>query len=359
MDTVSQRFARSALAWAITCLAIAASTPDLNLPPGLLAQAFGPEVTAVAVGDASGGRGVFSRVLRVTLVWPAEPGRGVGRPGSVVVKVPVAGPNGEAARASGAYLREAVAYTQVLPRSPVATPTAYLVATDDEGGADLVLEDLGERRAVDQLDGLGPDDVVAVAGELRSFHDHWRSRPELDRLNVRRAAPAAFAPEALARGLATLRHRWNDDRIRPWLATFERLVEHRAALVERFATAANPTLCHGDPRADNIVFEPTGRPVLFDWQQLAVQLGEADVAWLAATSLEIDDRRRLDDRLLAAYGGDIDRYRLGLVLPGLAVLLLAQRELDDERVERFVAATIVRIGAAITDFDVPGLVTGA
>ncbi|MEL7158321.1 MAG: phosphotransferase, partial [Actinomycetota bacterium] len=356
---VSQRFARSALARAIACVAIAPPSPDLTVPPALLERAFGPGVEVVAVHDANGGRGVFSRVLRVTLAWPTTSHRTPGRPDTVVVKVPVAGPNGEAARAAGAYRREALAYTDVLPTSPVATPRVHLVTTDDRGGADLVLEDLGALRAVDQLDGLAPADAVAVATALRDFHRHWRERPELAQLDVRRTTPAVLDPGALAQGLVALRQRWDHDDIRPWWPTFDRLVERRSALVARFAAAGRPTLCHGDPRADNLVFGTDGSPVLFDWQQLAVQVGEADLAWLAATSLTVDDRRRLDDTLVEAYGGTTDHYRVGLVLPGLAVLLLAQRQLDDERAERFVATSLARIGAAVTDLDVPGLADGA
>ena len=82
---------------------------------------------------------------------------------------------------------------------------------------------------------------------------------------------------------------------------------------------------------------------------MAVQFGEADLAWLAATSLTVETRRQVEADLIAAAGGNPERYRLGLALPGLAVLLLAPRELPSERAERFVAVSLQRIAAALAD----------
>ncbi|MGF1599517.1 MAG: phosphotransferase family protein [Acidimicrobiales bacterium] len=333
-----------------------------DLDAGLLAlvhRALPVGFTVVGHGDAGEGRGVFSQVTRVALRWPA----GHDGPASVVLKVPAAGANGIAAARAGAYRREALAYRRVLPSSPVAHPHPYLVETSpapgaaDDGGerqveiVHLVLEDLGHHRRVDQVDGLGADDAVAVAVELRRFHDRWAGDAALDDLDVRRATPTALDPAALERGVDVLRTRWAD-RVDPAAAAaLARAFADRAELVARFAAAGPVTLCHGDPRADNLVFGEDGRPVLFDWQQLAVQIGEADLAWLAATSLTVDDRRRADRALVEAYGTTVDRYRAGLVLPALAVLLLVQREADDERTRRFIAASVDRIGTAVADLD--------
>lgn len=364
-NTLSQRFARSAHWTPITCLAIAPPTPDSLVPRALLQETFGPEVTAGPAVDVNGGRGVFSRVIKIPLLRAGSASTAASDhsvetdssiPRAVVAKLPIPGPNGEAARTSGAYAREALAYQRLLPTSPIASPAVYAVA-EDADGTTLLLEDLTGHRVVDQLDGLGADDAVAIADELATFHRHWHRHPELDRLDIRRSTPSALPPAALDAGLSALRSRWVDATDDLRLATFEAMVARRAELVERFSSAPAPTLCHGDPRADNLAFDPApgGRPILFDWQQVAIQAGEADVAWLAATSLEVDRRRAVEEQLLAAYGSTIDRYRVGLILPGLAVLLLAQRRAADERTSRFIATSIDRIGAAITDLEVPAL----
>ncbi|MCP3988806.1 MAG: phosphotransferase [Actinomycetia bacterium] len=332
--------------------------PDDPIANELLGKAFGAEPGSVenttpfeilSIIDANRGRGVFSQILRVALRWP--PGSRPDRPSSVVIKVPAAGPNGEAGRRIGAYHREALAYRRFLPDSPIQSPKAHLVETDDGGGASFVLEDLGQHRVVDQLDGLSIDDATQVTIHLARFHRYWAKSPHLAGAGVRANTPTTLTPEALEAGLDALQTRWQSELDSPQIRAFQRLVANRAETVAAFANTSDdgPTLCHGDPRADNLVFDAEGTPVMFDWQQIATQFGEADLAWLAATSITTDERREADHDLVAAYGTTIDRYRLGFVLPGLTVLLLAQRQANDERSWRFIATSLQRIGSALDD----------
>ncbi len=303
--------------------------------------------------DASGGRGVFSTVLRVSVEAPSGPS-------SVVVKLPVDGPNGDAARASGAYEREAWAYEVLLrPGTPPAAPLCHLVDHSDPRGPAFILEDLGALRMPDQSDGLDAADAIRLMVALGRLHDRFATA-DLDDLPVRRAAPTVFGADDLRTGLEALARRGNE----PLVPTFSRLVEFRDPLVEAFTNAGSPTLCHGDPRADNIAVGPDGQVILFDWQQTAVQLGEADVAWACGTSLTVEARRRHEAAIVEAYatGRNLDlaltfeRYRLGYVLPGLAVLFLAQRASADPATAQMITNSIDRIGAALTDLDVVALV---
>ncbi len=327
------------------------SSPGRRDVERLVRLAFGPTCEVTGTSDLNGGRGVFSRVARAELAWRGPHWSGpAARPHSVAVKTPAPGANGEAAAATGACRREALAYTRLLSHSPVATPHAWLVHHGPGSAASFVLEDLSGLRSVDQLDGLSAMDALAVADALARFHRHW-SRPDRHRnLPLRRAVPAAIPPEALSRGLVALDQRWGDVVDAPQRAVFARLVGRRAELVAAFAAAGPVTVCHGDPRADNVAFTPNG-PVLFDWQQPALQLGAADTAWLAATSLAPETRRTLDADLAAAGGCTLDDYRTGLLLPGLAVLLLAQRVADSERTARFIATSVRRIATAVADLE--------
>ncbi len=323
----------------------------------LIATAFIPDPPTVgALTDVNQGRGVFSTVVRAELHWDGEAPNTGERPSSVVGKLPVDDRNGAAARSSGAYGREALAYERLLGRSSVQTPIVYHVDRPNRDTCRLLLEDLGRHRAVDQLIGLSPEDVAAVVDELARFHRGWRIKTqELAKLPVRRQTIGLLDPEALMAGLAALETDWSDAVSDDQRQTFARLVAVRSGLVSAYDATDDVTLCHGDPRADNLVFADDGRPVLFDWQQMAVQFGEADLAWLAATSLDVEVRRRLDDAVVTSYGGSQDRYRLGMALPGLAVLLLAQRRLDSERTRRFVAVSLRRIATALADLDVASL----
>ena len=299
-------------------------------------------------------RGVFSRVHRVELDAGPEPP-------SVVVKEPDPGPNGAAAAATGAYRREALSYRSLLPSTPVAAPACHLVEEDDDGRVTLVLEDLSHRRAVDQLDGLQPDDAFAVAEQLAAMHASWGSSRELATLAVRRSAPSALEPAALEQGRVLLEQWPQVDA--PWRRTLGDLLARRPALVEAFTAAGPLTLCHGDPRADNVVFRADGTAVLFDWQQVAIQFPEADLAWLAATSLEPEVRRQIERDLVEAHASTLghdpgpawERYRLGMVLPGLAVLMLVQRQVEGPRARELVSTSVRRILTATTDLEVPRL----
>ena len=255
----------------------------------LLDAAFAPDrFTIDRLSDANQGRGVFSTVVRIDLGWPDD---AEARPTSVIIKLPTSGANRRAAIASGAYKREAQAYQVLLPVSSVRHPIAYLVhiAGDD---VSLVLEDLGHHRAVDQLTGLQADDALEVAGALRRLHTDWVGRPALTNLDLRQATPTSMPADALEAGLAAIAERWTDAVDSDQRQAFERLVRARDIVVESFASARPLTLCHGDPRADNLVFDGEGQPVFFDWQQTAVQFGTADLAWLATTSLDVTVRRQ-------------------------------------------------------------------
>ena len=316
--------------------------------------------------DISGGRGVFSRVFAVDLKWPASSADPVplskARPDGVVIKLAALGANREAAIASGAYAREALAYQRLLQNSPIAVPICHGISICADGAIDFVLEDLRSGRSVDQIEGLGVADARAVVQELGRWH-HSSRRGQLEELGrsvkLRRSTPRLLPPEGLLRGLQSLRERWSDLLSEQQIQNFTRLVERRSELVDVFDQGP-VSLCHGDVRADNLTFDYKGNKVVFyDWQQAALQLGEADLAWLCATSLEPPVRRGVERELCQLFGDASgeptgqtwDRYRSALVLPGLAVLFLAQRELDTERARLFVATSLTRIATAIDDHE--------
>ncbi|MFW2382760.1 MAG: phosphotransferase family protein [Acidimicrobiales bacterium] len=276
------------------------------------------------------GRGVFSHVYRV---WSSDR--------SVVVKLPRSGPNGDAARASGAYERERLAYGQLLtPGLPV--PRCYGVR-DIASGPAFVLEDLTGFESVDQLDGLRPTQAMAIVDALIRCHSELPV-PLARELGVRSITPRGFDPDALAAGLALV----------PKATVFRKVLAERQVRIDRFGSLEDPVLCHGDPRADNVVVGPEVR--LFDWQQMSIQAGEADLAWLAATSMsprvrrscEIDIVERYAVRMNREFDHTWDRYRAAMVVPALAVLLLAQRRAEG-RLQQLVETSVRRIAVAVAD----------
>ncbi len=327
----------------------------------LVQTAFGSSAEIVEAEEVGIGKGTFSDVFRVSL--RATRGADESTPSTVVAKLPTESANRDAAATSGAYLREDVAYRFILPESPIATPRCYARLADGPTAA-FLLEDLTVNRFVDQLDGLSPADVIAVAQALARHHHYWTAalgdaNNPVAAHKVREATVALLAPERLQTGLSCLRDQWPEVE-RDAVDAFAGVLANRERLVDLFTRAGSrssglATLCHGDPRADNLCFANNGTPVLFDWQQIAVQFGEADLAWLAATSITPTVRRQCDDDLVAAGDGDWRRFRLGFVLPGLAALMLAQRVADHPRARTFIASSLSRIGAALADYDVAAL----
>jgi hypothetical protein len=287
-------------------------------------------------------RGVFSDV------WHVRFGSDPGVP-SVVVKMPRPGPNGEVARRTGAYERERIYYGSLWNPS-LPAPRCHGIAETAAGPA-FVLEDLTRCRLVDQMVGLDDADTELVVEALVECHDGL-DLARAHKHHVRSNTASAFTGAALTTGVGRLgAHR------RP---PFARLLERRDSLIEECAGFSGQVLCHGDPRADNVAFRVgvsgVSKAVLFDWQQIAIQVGEADLAWLLATSMSPEQRRRVERRVVTMYADAMDRaveeswlrYRTALVLPGLAVLLLVQRRASG-RLAELVDLSVERIGAAVAD----------
>ncbi|NNF55427.1 MAG: phosphotransferase [Acidimicrobiales bacterium] len=288
-------------------------------------------------------RGVFSSVWHLSRRRPTP-----GPFASVVVKMPKSGINGDAARRSGAYDREEQAYRSLL-FAELPTPECFGIVATLNGPA-FVLDDLTSLRFVDQLDGLDLPHVEAVVDALGSCH-HLIDPTIAHGLGVRHVTPATFDRSALRRGLGALPSEA--------IPGFTSLLDGASEAIDAFASLADPVLCHGDPRADNLAFiNKIDGPValLYDWQQIAIQAGEADLAWLLATSVSADSRRSMEPVVFARYaqitGRHPDevaqRYKTSMVVPGLAVLLLAQRRAVG-RLADVVATSVERIGAAVAD----------
>lgn len=312
---------------------------------------FGEDTNVGIITAVDHGRGVFSHVMRAEIDHPV---------GSVAVKLVRSDPNGGAALTSGAVERELLAYQHLLPESPlVGAPAFHGVAVDDREVPALVLQDLSTHRHVNQVDGIDDADLRAIVAELITLHTTWAGAPALDTLDLRRSTPSLFAPDAIERGAATLDDQWSAVSAERRSA-LQSLAAHLDAAVQSFASAGEPTLCHGDPRGDNVAFDAEGRAVLFDWQQIAIQFGEADLAWLLATSVDTEQRRAVEGDIVASYAmarrqdaaGTWRRYVTGMALPGLAVLLLAQRTVDDDRTAEFIRSSIERIADAVIDLRV-------
>ncbi len=278
------------------------------------------------------GAGVFSEVWRCRIGGAA-----------VVAKVPVEGPAGDAGRASGAYERELVAYTTLLPRLDVDHP-GFVGAIRSDLGPVIVVEDLTGLRFGDQGTGVASGDAVWLAASLGRLHGSWSDAMTAQ---VRGPAPASHDRDLLERGFAKIATTWSARLDPPVAGAFERMAAGLDDEIERFV-ALDAVLTHGDPRAGNVAFRRDGTPCWYDWQQVSVQAPAADLAWLVSTSIGPQDRDVLLPPMLDAAGVPEAEYEIGLTHPATAVALLAGRAPRNADMAELVVNSLNRIGLALT-----------
>jgi aminoglycoside phosphotransferase (APT) family kinase protein len=227
---------------------------------------------------------------------------------SVVVKV--AAPEGEAletAERGGLYLREFRFFTEIAPRSPARVPVCFAAGYADGDGFALVLEDLGNARVIDQVDGIGVEDARSVLSQLAAFHASWWESPALDGLTwaTRHTDEARIdnLTRLLRAGWPRLCEAVGEALPSTALSTGLAMADHLEASFTLLGQSAQ-TLLHGDVRLDNLMFEgsgPSGVAALLDWQSLSRGPAAIDVSYFLAQNLSPDTLRCHGDHLLAHY----------------------------------------------------------
>jgi aminoglycoside phosphotransferase (APT) family kinase protein len=304
-----------------------------------LRAAFGESVDAVSIQTLGDGVGLLATLTRVEL-----------RDGMrVVVKAPTSDPGNRAiAHRFGYYAREAGTYHSLLPRPGIRAPECFAVVNGVDGPV-IVLEDLGDLRAGDQVAGASVADAFAAADLLGALHAAFWNDPVL--------AACSWLPgptDEVVRGYRTLFElTWDTfrDRVRglvpdPHLAAAERAIGWFDSVCDAFAHAPR-TLVHGDFRLDNLLVDSVDSvdgadqvTAVLDWEMATLGDPLTDVALLHAylTMPSMVDSRAVSDaslapgflspdEVLARYGEASGRdlsdlaFHLGLAYFKLAVIL--------------------------------------
>ena len=230
-------------------------------------------------------------------------------PVSVIVKIPVAGEVRAMLDAIGAYGREVIFYRDVAGQLPVRTPHIYLAAqADDSSDFVIVMEDLVDCTAVDQITGMSLHQAEAVVDGLARFHGWSWGREEFLSGYADRFWPVdSEAGTALQGQYGQLfAHVWGIRR-----GALSELLSARALEVgdryaelqpELVAKLSGPRcLTHGELRADNLFFDERGEPVLFDFQAAQQECGVRELQYLLATSVTEELLERHEEQLLRRY----------------------------------------------------------
>jgi hypothetical protein len=245
----------------------------------------------------------------------------------------------QSAMAGMAYAKEVAFYTELGDRVAVRTPAClYAAIAADEPRFVLVLEDMGDARPGDQIAGCPVDAAEAALVNLAGLHGPtWcdadlGARGWLGRDSV---LTAEFMAPVLGAAADAFAERFGGELDANEAAVLDASRELLADWMfddgDRFAVV------HGDYRLDNLLFDVAdpARVTAVDWQTTAAGPPGRDVAFFLGTCLDVDDRRRHERDLVAAYhralsaygvgGYTIDEcmadYRLGMLHAPLIILL--------------------------------------
>lgn len=330
---------------------------------GVLGDSAVVEVTATSLGpDTPGFFGVLSR-LHLTYDTP-----GAG-PATVVAKRNSPEEfNRAIASSMGYYERECRVYRDFAPHLPLRLANTYYASLDGDRFV-LLMEDLGAARVGRQSSETSPDDVAAALDEIAVLHGRYlgfERSDELAWIGPLDANAAVFDAALSTRWPGFVEHA--SDTVQPEaLKAAERLVGHMAEVFAQFMTGT-VTIVHGDFRIDNVLFdlppEPV-RPLIIDWQAIAVGQGVFDAAQLIALSLEPATRRHAERDLLDRYARGVEAesgvtvsrddlyeaYRLALAFP--LALGIAQSDMDTQQAGSDTAIWVQRASAAVADNGLP------
>lgn len=282
------------------------------------------EVAEVEHDRIGEGVGFLGALARLTLRYggPAH-----GAPSSVIIKLPTPLPENRAlANQFGFYEREGRFYEDIGRSIAVRAPHCLFnhvdVAADEFA---LILEDFGSRTMVSQIVGLEFERASEAVRAIARMHAQWWDTPAVHALGW---APTALDPEIISAG-ETYRQAWP-----AFLATFgDDLPDGAVALGELIASTwestarrtfetAPMTLCHGDFRADNLMFDDStdgdDHVGVLDWQLTYRGGGIGDLAYMITQSMT-PDMRRVHDRALVEIWYDALSSALGHAPDGYSI----------------------------------------
>jgi aminoglycoside phosphotransferase (APT) family kinase protein len=282
----------------------------------------GSRVAEVSSEEIGVGVGIVGQLARLTLRYE---GTATGAPGSVILKLPSHFPEN---RAIGDHFnffeREGRFYQQIGGKLGVRTPACYWNHLDAATGTfALLLEDLGARTMISQIAGMDGARAADALRCLAELHGAWWASPALDSLGW---MPRLDDPINLAAG-QQYRDAWplfveriGDAVPAEAIELGDRIKDAMEALLSSGIAEAPVTVCHGDFRVDNLLFDDAAacpdRVGVLDWQISFRGPAVTDVAYLLCQSMRTEDRRVEEVGLIDHWYGAVAGARgLGSAMP--------------------------------------------
>ena len=261
----------------------------------------GVTVTSVATERIGEGVGILSILQRVIPTYSGA----TKAPKSIVVKYPTDDPvQRGTADALAFYIREIVFYRDCAPSAPFKTAKCYGQAIEsDNTNFTIAMEDISHYRPLNQLDGVSLSDAKIMLEKLADFHAMWWNSPKLPAMQdifppMLNPIYETVIPMLWAQGWPNVEKYAGHllpDSVRHiggiWAEKVSWMLTNLMAPM---------TLCHGDYRADNMMFDGN-EPVVIDYQICGTGSGIFDVGYFISQSIATKERRGHDRELVDLY----------------------------------------------------------
>lgn len=247
--------------------------------------------------------GNAGKTIRLNIDYNAAPGKA---PQTLICKMTSDNPQmASMMMQGGVNIAEVNAVKMLATEQIINTPALYLGETDNYGFYfNLLFEDLDQKGGyeADQVRGLTAVQAESVCDQFNKLHSHFWNDASIEDLELLNR-PIKASTDAFFAGLQAARGYFGD-----------LLSESQYELIENFAVHIGgwlsynydkKTVIHADARSANILFCPSsnGRDEAFliDWQTVTLGHPTRDLAYFLSVSVSTEDRRDIEQRLLALH----------------------------------------------------------
>lgn len=273
----------------------------LEIAQETIGHQFSSPIRGVDVNGLGEGVGLMSSIARADLTFES------GDSTSLVVKCIARSANSELSKGLNFYSNEINFYRNLAEETPVAIPRCFYAAVDpDNQDFLLVLEDLGDATAGDQIKGCSDEERLVAFERAAQLHARfWGRTAEYDWLNYQvDMQTILFRRDSIFRpGIAPTLANFSDHFHGGRESLIQKVGEQYGDLFLR-AMSGEPTIIHGDYRIDNMFLVGTASEpdiIAFDWQNTMGGNGTHDIAYFSAGGCDADQRGDSELRALRHY----------------------------------------------------------
>jgi hypothetical protein len=208
--------------------------------------------------------------------------------------------------------REVGFYKGIGAQEGMPVPRCYHADFDQRSGASiLLLQDLGNLRAVSFVDGCGTADAERVIDALAMIHTKWWNSPDLSNLGGSSLLREFSFRECWRSYKGRLAGLMPDMTLPPtFQALGDYIARHEDAVFRDLWDSAPQTCLHRDVQLDNVMFDARGideTAIILDWQIMGKGCGTLDVGYFLISALHPDRRRACERDLIGRYQAALAR----------------------------------------------------